>query len=245
MFCRKKNRVAPAVILQGMAKVEAERRRHEGRNEGPPPVKNAWAPVLAEPGTGLHDIRVECGEDDPHRVWRLETLLGEARKEANKQRLWNEILHDSQYRMGVKIGEHEREIERLQEENERLQEDNERLRDESAVAQENERLRAELLLAAKAADLAAKAAAKVAKLVEGLEVGLRCPLSLELVDKPVCSRYGHTYSLCEIETWMTKSKKCPFTREPIKKKHLVKNLALAYALDTFNAYQAPAAEAAQ
>ena len=223
-----------------------------GCDEGRPPVRDAWAPVLAESVTGLRDIRVECGEDDPQLVWRLETLLEAARNEANRQRLWTEILHDSQYRMGVKIGEHGREIERLQEENERLQEDNDRLRDESAVAKENERLRAELLLAAKEnerlraeAAAAVTAAAKVAKLVEGLEVALRCPLSLGLVENPVVSRYGHTYSLCEIETWMTTSKKCPFTREPIKKTHLVKNLALANALDAFNAYQAPATEPPQ
>ncbi len=80
MFCRKKNRVGCEVILERMRQEEDDRRRAEGR----PPVMNAWAPVLADAVTDLHDIRVECGEDDPQHVWRLETLLEETRKETNK-----------------------------------------------------------------------------------------------------------------------------------------------------------------
>jgi hypothetical protein len=71
MFCRKNNRVASEVILKLMSEQEAKCRRDEGH----PSVKNAWAPVLADSGTRLRDIRLECGEDDPQRVWRLETLL--------------------------------------------------------------------------------------------------------------------------------------------------------------------------
>ena len=180
--------------------------------------------------TGLQDIRVECDKDDPEREWRLETLLGEAKKEANKQQLWNEILHDAQYRMGVKIGEHEREIKSLQEENERLQEDIERLRDESAVAKENERLQEEN-------ERLRAESAKSTKLVEGLEVALRCPLSLGLVNNPGVSRYGLSYSWLQIETWLKTSSKCPFTNKRLTKEHLVKNYALADALDAFRAYQ--------
>jgi hypothetical protein len=237
-YKKKKNRVAPEVILEQMRQQAAERRR----GEGPPPVRDAWAPVLAESGTRVGDIRVEFEQDDPQRVWRLETLLEEARKEANKQRLWNEILHDSQYRMGVKIGEHGREIESLQEENERLQQEIERLRGESAVAQENERLRAELLLAAKAADLAVTAAAKVAKLVEGLEVALSCPISHGLLQDPVVSKVsGQTYSREDIEKWLKTSSNCPLTGLNMTRKHLVKNYAFGSVLDAFKAYQPPAA----
>jgi hypothetical protein len=69
MFCRKKNRIGCEVILQRMQE-EADRRR---RQDGDPVRTDAWAPVLADSGTHLGDIRVECGEEDPHRVWRLET----------------------------------------------------------------------------------------------------------------------------------------------------------------------------
>jgi predicted RNase H-like nuclease (RuvC/YqgF family) len=83
------------------------------------------------------------------------------------------MLHGSLTKNGATIGKQEGEIESLQEENERLQEEIECLRDESVVAKDNERLRAELLLTDEAADLTVKTAAKVAKLVEGLEVALR------------------------------------------------------------------------
>ena len=232
-YFRKKNRVAPAVILQGMGQLEADRRRAEGR----PPVKNAWAPSLADAVTGLQDVHMEC-TDDPQRVWRLETLLEEARKEANKQRLWNEILHDSQYRMGVKIGEHEREITSLQEENERLQEDNEFLRDGSAVAKENERLQEEN------ARLRAESA-KSTKLVEDLEDILCCPISLQLLSDPVVSRVGQTYEREHIEKWLKQIPQCPLTRAPLNSKHLAPNHALAHVANAFRAYQAGQEKAAQ
>ena len=226
-YFRKKNRVADtaAAILQKMAQQEADRRRAEGR----PPVMTAWAPVLAESVTGLHDVRMEC-TDDPHHVWRLETLLENARATVSEKQRCNEMLHDSLTKNGATIGKQEREITSLQEENERLQEDNEFLRDGSAVAKENERLRAELLLAAKDAD-------NVAKLVECLEVALRCPLSLDLMNHPVVSRYGHSYSWKEIEMSIHKKPKCPLTQNDLTKEHLVKNYALADALDAFRAYQ--------
>ena len=223
-FFRKKNRVADtaAAILQQM---------------GRPPVKNAWAPSLADAVTGLQDVRMEY-TDDPHRVWRLETLLEEARKEANKQRLWNEILHDSQYRMGVKIGEHEREITSLQEENERLQEDNEFLRDGSAVAKENERLQEEN------ARLRAESA-KSTKLVEGLEDILCCPISLQLLSDPVVSKVsGQSYEREYIEKCLKKKSTCPLTGMDMTRKHLVKNYTLGTVANAFRAYQAAQEKAA-
>jgi cell division protein FtsB len=116
---------------------------------------------------------VQCVEDDPQRVWRLETLLENACATASEEKRCNEMLHGSLTKNGATIGKQEGEIESLQEENERLQEEIECLRDESVVAKDNERLRAELLLTDEAADLTVKTAAKVAKLVEGLEVALR------------------------------------------------------------------------
>ena len=190
----------------------------------------------------MRDIHVECEENDPQRVWRLETLLAAARATASEQERWNETLHDSLTRKGVTIGRHEGEIERLQEENERLQEENERLRDESGVAKENERLRVELLLADEAKDLAAKAADNVAKLVEGLEVALRCPISVVQMVDPVVSIYGHSYSRGDIEKWLNKKSTCPMTGQRLRKEKMPTNRALADVADAFNAYQAGQAQ---
>ena len=83
---------------------------------------SSWASALNEKsGADFHDIMGEPDDqDDKGRVSGLEILLVTANEEANKKQLWNEIYQDSQYRMGVKIGEHEREIKRLQEENDSL-----------------------------------------------------------------------------------------------------------------------------
>jgi hypothetical protein len=235
MFCRKNNRVACAtkaqvattsVILARMSQQEAEHRRGHG---GDPVRKDAWAPVLADSGTHLGDVLVECEEEDPHRVWRLETLLKHANATASEQKRWNETLHDSLAKKGVTIGKQEGEIERLQEENERLQEEIERLRDESVVAKENERLRAAVLLAA-------KAAANVAKLVEDLEVVLDCPLSLGQMKDPVVSIYGHSYERGYIDKWLKKKWKCPITGQKLTKAHMPINRALTDVANAFNAY---------
>jgi hypothetical protein len=239
----KKNSVAPEVRQQA-----AERRRDEGR----PPVKNAWAPVLAESGTDLRDIRVECEEHDPEYVWRLETMLENERARVASLKT---MLVNQDATIGKQQGEienlqednewQEAEIESLQkdkvylqEENERLEKDKvclqqeiERLRDESAVAQENERLRA--------------AAAKVTTLVEGLEVALLCPLSLGQMQDPVVSKYGHTYSREYIETWLKNNSKCPMTNQRLTKQQLAPNFALTTVLDAFNAYQPPVAAPAE
>jgi hypothetical protein len=266
--CLKKNSVAPGVILGVAPEVILEQMRQQfsRRDKGRPPVRDAWAPVLADSGTYLCDIRVECEEDDPEYVWRLKTML-------ENERALVASLKTMLVNQDATIGKQQGEIERLQEDNEwqqgeieSLQKDNEwqeggierlqkynvflhqeieRLRDESAVAQENERLRAELLLAAKAADLAVTAAAKVATLVERLEVALLCPLSLGQMQDPVVSKYGHTYSREYIETWLKKKSKCPMTNQRLTKEHMPINRALADVADAFKAYQAPAAAPAE
>ena len=212
-------------------------------------MRDAWAPVLADSGTDLCDIRVECEEDDHEYVWRLKTMLENERKSVAS-------LKAMLVNQDATIGKQEAEIERLQEENEWqeggieslqkdnvclqeenertqkdkvcLQQENERLRDESAVAQENERLRA--------------AAVKVTKLIEGLEVGLRCPISQGLLQDPVVSKVsGQTYSREYIEKWLKTSSNCPLTGLNMTHKHLVKNYAFGSVLDAFKAYQAPVA----
>ena len=179
-------------------------RRGQGR-----PVGSAWAPALAADSVDsvrdFHDIRVEFDKDDlRERVARLETLLEHARATACEQKRWNEQLHDTQYRMGVQIG--------------RLQE-------------ENESLRAELL--------AAKAADKAAKLVKDLDDALCCPISMALFEDPVVSKVsGHSYSREHIEKWLLKNSHCPQTRQKMAQKHLVPNYALAGVVDAFRAHQA-------
>ncbi len=154
----------------------------------------------------------------------------------SEQKRCNETLHDSLTEkgvtigeqgvtigeQGVTIGERDREIERLQEEIERL-------RDESAVAKENERLRAELLLAA-------KAAANAAELVEGLEVALSCPISVGQMEDPVVSIYGHSYERGYIDKWLKKKSKCPITNQRLTKAHMPINRALTDVANAFNAY---------
>jgi hypothetical protein len=131
---RKKTRVAPEVILEQMRQQAAERRRDEGR----PPVKDAWAPVLAESGTDLRDIRVECEQDDREYVWRLETMLENerARVASLKTMLVNQ---------DATIGKQEGEIESLQDENEWQEAEIESLqKDKVCLQEENERLQKEI-----------------------------------------------------------------------------------------------------
>ena len=111
------------VLRQRERQQEADRRPVQGR-------KIDWAPALsAQSVADLHDIRVECDEDDlRERVATLETLLEHARATASDEKMWNEMLQDSLTKRGVQIG---------------------------SLQEENERLRAELL-AAQAADKEAK-----------------------------------------------------------------------------------------
>jgi len=111
-------------------------------------------------------------------------------------------------------------------------------RDNERLQKENERLRVELLLAA-------KAAAKVAKLVEGLDVALSCPLSLGHMEDPVVSIYGHTYEREYIEKCLKKKSKCPMTNQRLTKAHMPINRALIDCCKAFNAYQAEQEKPAQ
>ena len=228
MFCRKKNRVGCEVILQRMQE-EAERRRGQG---GDPVRKNAWAPVLADAGTGLSDIRVECEENDPQRVWRLETLLAAARATASEQKRWNETLHDSLTEKGVTIGEQDREIERQgvtigerDREIERLQKEND--------------------------DLRQVALGKITTIVvkdlqeKELRAPLCCPISMQLFKDPVVSIYGHSFERRDIEKWLLEHECCPMTREHLTIAHLVPNFALAGVADAFKAHQVEPVEPAE
>jgi hypothetical protein len=221
MFCRKKNRVGCEVILQRMQE-EADRRRDQG---GDPVRKDAWAPVLADAGTGLSDIRVECEENDPQRVWRLETLLAAARAAASEQERWNETLYDRLTRMGVQIGKQEGEIER------QGVTIGERDREIERLQKENDDLRQVAL---------GKITTIVVKDLQEKElcVPLCCPISMQLFKDPVVSKLGHSFERRDIEEWLVKHECCPMTRENMTIADLAPNFALAGVADAFRAYQA-------
>jgi hypothetical protein len=224
---RKKNRVAPAVILEQMAQQEVDRRSGQGR----PSVMNAWAPSLAEPVTGLHDIQFECDKDDPQRVWRLGILLGEARKEVNEKQRWIEMLHDSLTKKGVTIGKHEREITRLQTENDvqgvQLGEHEGEIK---RLQAENDALRQTSL---------GKVSTMLVKDLQDNEVSvpLCCPITHQLFKDPVVSRFGHSFEREDIETWLLKKSTCPVTNQCMTIADLSPNRALADVVEAFRAQQ--------
>ena len=208
---RKKNRVASEVILERMRQQEADRRRVQGsdvgRNEG---RRNAWAPVLAEPVTGLQDIQFECDKDDPERVWRLGILLESARATANEQKRLNETLHASLTKNGATIGKQETEIERLQAENDALRQTS-----------------------------LGKVTTMLVKDLQDNEVSvpLCCPITHQLFKDPVVSRFGHSFEREDIETWLLKKSTCPVTNQSMTIADLSPNRALADVANAFRAQQ--------
>lgn len=252
---RKKTRVAPEVILEQMRQQAAERRRDEGR----PPVKDAWAPVLAESGTDLRDIRVECEEDDPQPMWR-ETAMVRFARTAGRQAGNIKILQGENDVMGAEMkrlqkkndaqegkikrlqkknDEQEAEIERLQEENEwqeagneSLQKDNERLQKENDVL----RLVAHGVVTT-----------MVVKDLQEKELcaPLCCPISMQLFKDPVVSIYGHSFERRDIQEWLVKHERCPMTRDPLTIADLTTNFALAGVADAFRFHQVEPVEPPQ
>jgi hypothetical protein len=206
-----------------MVQLAADRRR----DEGPPPVRVAWAPVLAESGTDLHDVRVECGEP----VWR-ETVMVRLARTAGKQSVKIERLQKENDGMGALM-------KRLQEENKRLQKKNDAQEDEiDRLQEENDDLR----LAA----YGEKATMVVKDLQDKeLRAPLCCPISMQLFKDPVVSIYGHSFERRDIEKWLLENECCPMTREHLTIAHLVPNFALAGVADAFRFYEAPAAQPAE
>jgi hypothetical protein len=52
-----------------------------------------------------------------------------------------------------------------------------------------------------------------------------CPITQEVMDDPVIATDGFTYERRSIESWLTKCKTSPITREPLSRKSLVPNLS--------------------
>ncbi len=96
-------------------------------------------------------------------------------KMVREKQMWLEVMHEAQYKMGVTIGQKDKENTRLQEENEEKEKENTRLQEE------NDKLKAE-----------AKAAAKTMLLDKQLEA-MSCPLCMDLFKDPVVSKLGHSF----------------------------------------------------
>jgi len=234
-----------------MGQLAAERRR----GEGPPPVRVAWAPVLADSGTDLHDVRVECGEP----VWR-ETVMVRLACTAGKQSVKIERLQKENDGMGALMKRLQEENKRLQKKNdaqeaeiERLQEENEwqeagiesLQKDNVCLQEENERLQKEN------DDLRLVAHGTVTTMVvkdlqdKELRAPLCCPISMQLFKDPVVSIYGHSYERRDIEEWLLEKQCCPMTREPLTIADLTTNFALAGVADAFRFHQVEPVEPAE
>lgn len=53
-----------------------------------------------------------------------------------------------------------------------------------------------------------------------------CPLTLELMDEPVMTRWGHSFERYAIMKWMEYHDHCPMTRNPISLQDVIVNRAL-------------------
>jgi hypothetical protein len=49
------------------------------------------------------------------------------------------------------------------------------------------------------------------KQAEDLIEAFHCPISQQLIEEPVSSKYGHIYEKAEIERWVSKFHTCPMT----------------------------------
>jgi hypothetical protein len=216
MFCyrKKNNRVATEVLLQRMGQQEAERRSCQERVSE---SRNAWAPVLAESVSDLHDVRVECGEDDPQPVWRATAMVRLACT-AGKQAVEIKILQEEKDAMGAEMKRLQEEHDAMGAEMKRLQEENDDLRLQT--------LRSITTIVVK--DLQHKE----------VSVPLCCPLSLQLFKDPVVSRFGHSFEREDIEKWLLLKKSCPLTKQYMTIEDLAPNRALADVVEAFRAHQA-------
>jgi len=251
MFCFwKNNRVATEVLLQRMGQQEAERRSGQERVSE---SRNAWAPVLAESVSDLHDVRVECGEDDP-----LACTAGKQEREIK-------ILQEEKDAMGA-------EMKRLQEEKDAMGAEVMRLQEENPVWLQNRRaaghrrLKAAMVMLAHDVkilqeekdamgvemkrlqeendDLLEQTLRTITTIVvkdlqdKEVSVPLCCPLSLQLFKDPVVSRFGHSFEREDIEKWLLLKKSCPLTNQYMTIAHLSPNRALADVVEAFRAHQA-------
>ena len=79
------------------------------------------------------------------------------------------------------------------------------------------------------------------KLYEGLVTQLKehmeCPITMELMIKPVVDEYGHSYSSEGISDVMAANGKAPIANKPYTRKEVVQNVLLATVFDNINEFE--------
>ena len=73
------------------------------------------------------------------------------------------------------------------------------------------------------------------KVPADLEERLCCPISLEIMNDPVVTPYGHTFERKNIEEYITNHGICPITRAPLKLGTLAPNYTVRDVLEQLNA----------
>ncbi len=64
-----------------------------------------------------------------------------------------------------------------------------------------------------------------------------CPISQQLINEPVSSKYGHLFEKAAIEQWVTKNHTCPMTNNPLELSDLYPQYAVKEAITQFKKLQ--------
>ena len=65
-----------------------------------------------------------------------------------------------------------------------------------------------------------------------------CPISQQLMQEPVSSKYGHLYEKLEIERWVNKYHTCPMTNQPLEINELFPQYSVKAAIQEYKKLQA-------
>jgi hypothetical protein len=60
-----------------------------------------------------------------------------------------------------------------------------------------------------------------------------CPITQEIMQDPVMTKYGHTYERSEIEKWIDKHHNDPLTKKPLEKSDLIPNYAMKNLIEEY------------
>jgi hypothetical protein len=47
-----------------------------------------------------------------------------------------------------------------------------------------------------------------------------CPITQEIINEPVTTKYGHLFEKADIELWVEKNHTCPLTQKPLEKSEI-------------------------
>ena len=62
---------------------------------------------------------------------------------------------------------------------------------------------------------------------------LTCPITHQIMEDPVITKYGHTYERKEIENWIEKSGNDPLTKKPLTKNDIFPNFQLKNLIEEY------------